>query len=235
MGISVGNMAETRQKKYVGDVGFMPQTSEESIQAAHMLKTEGGEYIKAGNYRDATACYRRMNLFLKHLDGMKEDIKIGDPSQDPSKNLTAEQKAEVQMLLIAMNNNLALAHLKQAEATDDPKKKAIKYQRAADAATEVLVREEGNSKARLRRAKAFAMLNNADGLRADLGWCDSSSKEVQSFQKRLAALDKKASGREQGMAQRMFAPSAAAAVVSEMELDMAAPGEQTEGQADAHI
>merc|ERR1712166_633590 len=130
--------------------------------------------------RDATACYRRMNLFLKHLDGMKEDIKIGDPSQDPSKNLTAEQKAEVQMLLLAM-------------------------------------------------------FNNADGLRADLGWCDSSSKEVQSFQKRLAALDKKASGREQGMAQRMFAPSAAAAVVSEMELDMAAPGEQTEGQADAHI
>ena len=41
------------------------------------------------------------------------------------------------MLLIAMNNNLALVHLKQAEATDDPKKKAIKYQKAADAASAV--------------------------------------------------------------------------------------------------
>merc|ERR1712188_302523 len=70
----------------------MPQTNEENLKAARMLKAEGNEHFKAANLKDAATCYKHMNLYLRHLDSSKGDKMggmgkmMGGDKQDAMKN-----------------------------------------------------------------------------------------------------------------------------------------------------
>eukprot|EP00658_Telonema_sp_P-2_P017462 TRINITY_DN16785_c0_g1_i3.p1 TRINITY_DN16785_c0_g1~~TRINITY_DN16785_c0_g1_i3.p1 ORF type:complete len:190 (+),score=79.96 TRINITY_DN16785_c0_g1_i3:119-688(+) len=139
----------------VADVGFMPQTPEENLRAAIMLKEEGNGYFKAGNLKDATTCYKHMNLYLRHLDSSGGDKMggmgkmMGGDERDASKKLTTEQQEQVKALLVAMNNNLSMIYIK-----------LTKYKHAVNACNETLKRDAENPKALFNRAKAHTLSGN---------------------------------------------------------------------------
>jgi len=263
MGVTAATMAEQPEKnpepKYVGDVGFMPQNPTENIKAAKMLKAEGTKWLQEGNLQNAQKCYIMMLSNLKHLD--KEGQASANPmagmggGNQKEEKTTPEQDAEVLSLFIAMNNNRAVCHKKEADAADALAKTAAKafedakeagveaaelavleekveklkrtvirrYNDVVKTTSEVIKKEDANSKARLRRATAHAMLKDVDSARADLEFC--SEKERKGMEARLAKLDEQNDKRQARMMKRMLgggasedaAPAEEAAAVEENE------------------
>merc|ERR1712159_312659 len=193
--------ADGDKPRRVADVGFMPQTNEESLKAAQMLKAEGNEHFKAGNLKDAATCYKHMNLYLRHLDNSKGD-KMGGmgkmmngagQAQDASQNLTTEETAEAANLMTAMHSNLTTVAMKSKN-----------YKLAVKEATQVLERDDGNIKARFNRAKAYCMLGHTDPCREDIIKCDQSDSGVKAVVQRLEALEKKALAKQRKAMAGMF-------------------------------
>jgi len=191
-------MAEAEQRR-VADVGFMPQTAEENLRAATMLKEEGNGYFKEGNLKDATTCYKHINLYLRHLDNSGGDKMggmgkmMGGDKQDASKNLTPEQTIEVSNIMVAMNNNLSQIFMKQK-----------KYTQVVAASSQVLTRDATNGKANYNLAKAFALIGDTDRSRTALQNCDSTDPQVQQILKRVEALEKKSQQKQKKKLAGMF-------------------------------
>lgn len=183
----------------VADVGFMPQTNEENLKAARILKAEGNEYFKAANLKDAATCYKHMNLYLRHLDSSKGDKMggmgkmMGGDKQDASKNLSADEQAEVASLMLAMHSNLTSVAMKNK-----------KYKVAVKEATNVLERQPENIKALFNRAKANCMLGHTDACREDIVQCDQSDSQVKAILQRVEALEKKALTKQRKAMAGMF-------------------------------
>jgi len=136
--------------KYIGDVGFMPQNPAENIRAAQMKKTEGSDWLKQGNVVNAQKCYKAMLSNLKHLDkdggGASANPMAamgGGAQKDDATKTTPEQDIEVLALTVAMYNNRAVCHKKEAEAAEAlAKTAASELAEAKEAGVEAAAEEE---------------------------------------------------------------------------------------------
>merc|ERR1712166_79588 len=224
--------------KYIGDVGFMPQNPAENIRAAQMKKTEGSDWLKQGNVVNAQKCYKAMLSNLKHLDkdggGASANPMAamgGGAQKDDATKTTPEQDIEVLALTVAMYNNRAVCHKKEAEAAEAlAKTAASELAEAKEAGVEAAEKEEANGKARYRRAWAYAMVKDVAHAREDLVHC--TEKEAKGLEARLAKLDEQNDKKQARVMRRMLGGGAdeeAAAAEEAAPAEEGAAAEEEEG------
>ncbi|KAL5634794.1 hypothetical protein ACGC1H_002731 [Rhizoctonia solani] len=109
-------------------------------------KAAGDESFRSGDYKGALRAYHEAGLYLNGLDkSLLPALAGGGPGPSEAKPGEPQPKTEADELLEKIWSNMAACHLKGGN-----------YNRVIELADKVLKKNENNSKAKYRKAKAYA-------------------------------------------------------------------------------
>lgn len=138
----------------------MPQSIEEKINYAFMLKEEGNVFFTSGEYQKAIGKYTKIQLYLNGLGNNETVSQMKSMLNRPDEaieNVSNEENVRIKSIQLSGFLNLAACYLK-----------LMNYGKAIEYATKVLAMDEKNSKALFRRAQAYNGMKDADRALDDL-------------------------------------------------------------------
>jgi len=128
---------------------------QDKIAKGEEWKAKGNAFVKEKKYKKAIVQYSTVFAYINGLSGSGGGgdnggfVEQAQSALGGGQQATPEEEAQVKDLTIAVNNNLALCHLKNGN-----------NEKAAEHASKVLALDEGSAKAYLRLGQAYL----ADGI-----------------------------------------------------------------------
>lgn len=119
---------------------------EEKVQTGKDKKAAADELFRKGDFKGALRFYHEAGLYLNGLDrSLLPALTGGAPEPEPAKPGAPPAKTEADELLEKIWTNMAACHLKGQN-----------YKRVIELADKALKKNENNTKAKYRKAKALA-------------------------------------------------------------------------------
>ncbi|KAG8747348.1 hypothetical protein FRC10_001527 [Ceratobasidium sp. 414] len=118
---------------------------EQKLQIGRDKKATGDDSFRKGDFKGALRSYHEAGLYLNGLDKSFLPALTGGVDPEPPKPGAPQPKTEVDELLEKIWTNMAACHLKGGN-----------YKRVIELADKALKKNENNSKAKYRKAKALA-------------------------------------------------------------------------------
>ncbi|KAH7341607.1 hypothetical protein B0J17DRAFT_647267 [Rhizoctonia solani] len=172
---------------------------EQKLATGKEKKTAGDECFRNGDYKGALRAYHEAGLYLNGLDKSLLPALTGGAAPEPEvKPGVPQPKTEADELLEKIWTNMAACHLKGGN-----------YKRVIELADKALKKNENNSKAKYRKAKAFAAqgyTEKAIDILEDLLKQDPNDaamkKDLEDIKVKQAAIEKKGMSKFKGMYNR---------------------------------
>ncbi|CAE6461260.1 unnamed protein product [Rhizoctonia solani] len=172
---------------------------EQKLATGKEKKAAGDECFRSGDYKGALRAYHEAGLYLNGLDKSLLPALTGGVAPEPEAKPGAPQpKTEADELLEKIWTNMAACHLKGGN-----------YKRVIELADKALKKNENNSKAKYRKAKAFAAqgyTEKAIDILEDLLKQDPNDaamkKDLEDIKAKQAAIEKKGMSKFKGMYNR---------------------------------
>ncbi|CAE6465721.1 unnamed protein product [Rhizoctonia solani] len=183
-------------------------------------KATGDESFRSGDYKGALRAYHEAGLYLNGLDkSLLPALAGGAPGPSEDKPGAPQPQTEADELLEKIWTNMAACHLKGGN-----------YNRVIELADKALKKNENNSKAKYRKAKAYAAqgyTEKAIGIFEELLKQDPNAttmkKELEDIKAKQAATEKKGLSKFKGMYNRPAAEGKSKAAEENVE-EIKSPG-----------
>ncbi|CAE6465407.1 unnamed protein product [Rhizoctonia solani] len=162
-------------------------------------KAAGDESFRSGDYKGALRAYHEAGLYLNGLDkSLLPALTGGGPGPSEAKPGEPQPKTEADELLEKIWTNMAACHLKGGN-----------YNRVIELADKALKKNENNTKAKYRKAKAYAAqgytekaIDILDELLKKEPNDAAMKKDLEDIKSKQAATEKKGLSKFKGMYNR---------------------------------
>ncbi|KAJ1307711.1 hypothetical protein OPQ81_001800 [Rhizoctonia solani] len=171
---------------------------EQKLTIGKEKKAAGDECFRSGDYKGALRAYHEAGLYLNGLDKSLLPALTGGAPEPEAKPGAPQPKTEADELLEKIWTNMAACHLKGGN-----------YKRVIELADKALKKNENNTKAKYRKAKAYAgqgYTEKAIDLLEELLKKDPNDaamkKDLEEVKVKQAAIEKKGLAKFKGMYNR---------------------------------